>query len=263
MDMFRRENQYDKHIKEKIGEVIFSNIRRETKKPPASEIFLDDYKKRYQTFFAAYSSILKVYKKTGKRKIAEAQLPLRLEIDQFFNWIREVKAPKDSPEKAPYRVGEELDRFIKSNTEEYIISEWEYLTKIAEYNYPVIIKTLGSADSIKNATPDKIVNALMVVHAFYSTLRFHEGGEEQLKADFLRENDIEKIKSTLTYLLHNEDDDHVTRMGHCIYNPERKLTYFADSCVQETLGWVNHENIPICNDRTLKSIRWLGFKIRL
>ena len=32
-------------------------------------------------------------------------------------------------------------------------------------------------------------------------------------------------------------------------------------CVQETYGWVNSEDVPICNGRTLKSLRSLGFNV--
>lgn len=263
MEMFKMESQFEDNIKDKIGIVVFDNIRRGTKKPKASEIFLDEYRKSYQTFLAAYMTIKLIYEQLEKRKIDEAKLPLRIEIDQFFNWVREEKAPTDSPERAPYREGAELDKFIESNITEYIEDDWEYLSEIANEKYPVINKVLGTTESISKAMATDIVDALMVVHAFHDSFRFHEGGKEALKADFLRENDLDKIKSTLIYLLHSEEDDYITRMGNCIYNPGLKLKYFANSCVQETLGWVNHENIPICNDRTLKSIRWLGFRIKI
>jgi hypothetical protein len=32
-------------------------------------------------------------------------------------------------------------------------------------------------------------------------------------------------------------------------------------CVQETYGWVNDEDVPICDGRTLKSLQWLGFNV--
>ena len=263
MQMFTMEENLNKGIQDKIGRVVFDNIRRGLKKPKMADVYLEGYRKNYQSFLSAYTTIRQVYEKVGRRKIAENLLPLRIEIDQFFNWAREEKAPTDSPDRAPYRDGAELERFIQDSIIEYMDTEWEYLNEIARQKYPVIMRVLGTVDSLSSATAKDIVDALMVVHAFHDSFRFHEGGREALKAVFLNSNDLDDIKKTLTYLLHNEEDDYITRMGNCIFNPELKLTYFGDSCVQETLGWVNHENIPICNERTLKSIRWLGFRIKI
>lgn len=261
--IFTMESQLEQNIRERIGRVVFDNVRRGLKKPKASNIYLEGYKKDYQVFLSAYTTIRQAYEKLGKRKIDESQLPLRIEIDQFFNWVREEKAQGDSYERSPYRHGHELTDFITGNINEYIEADWSYLDAISQKKYPLIIKVLGSVDSINNATEQDIIDALLVVHAFHDCFRFHLGGEKSLIRNFLSNNELDKIKSILVYLLHNKDDDYITRMGNCIYNPDLKLKYFGDSCVQETLGWVNHENIPICNDRTLKSIRWLGFRVRI
>lgn len=52
-------------------------------------------------------------------------------------------------------------------------------------------------------------------------------------------------------------------MGNCIFNPEYKLNEFGRSAVQELLGWVNKEGIPICNGRTVKALRYLGFNVEI
>jgi hypothetical protein len=52
-------------------------------------------------------------------------------------------------------------------------------------------------------------------------------------------------------------------MGRCIFDPEYKLNEFGRSAVQELLGWVNSEDIPICNCRTLRSLRWMGYDVEL
>jgi hypothetical protein len=49
-------------------------------------------------------------------------------------------------------------------------------------------------------------------------------------------------KGTLSYLLHGSEKDYVTRMADCIFDPYYRLHDFGESCVQETLGWVNDED---------------------
>lgn len=84
-----------------------------------------------------------------------------------------------------------------------------------------------------------------------------------MKAEFLDQNGVERIKRTISYLLHSQEHDYVTRMADCIFNPDYRLHDFGEACVQEALGWVNSENVPLCNSRTLKSLRWLGFDVKV
>lgn len=48
-------------------------------------------------------------------------------------------------------------------------------------------------------------------------------------------------------------------MGNCIFDESYAVKEFGRSAIQELLGWVNKENIPICNGRTVKVLRYLGF----
>ncbi len=73
---------------------------------------------------------------------------------------------------------------------------------------------------------------------------------------------IKQIKKVFKYLLYGKDD-FITRMGTCIYDQDYKLNHIARSVIQELLGWVNNENIPICNGRTVKSLRYLGFNVAI
>ena len=60
------------------------------------------------------------------------------------------------------------------------------------------------------------------------------------------------------YLLFDKDD-YQTRIAKCILDGNIKLNHFKESAVKELYGWINNDNIPLCNDRTLKSMQWLGF----
>ncbi len=62
------------------------------------------------------------------------------------------------------------------------------------------------------------------------------------------------------HLLYGNDPNYIRRMADCIYDPAFKLDGFAESCVEETLGWVQ-DGVPLCNSRVLRTLRWLGFDL--
>jgi hypothetical protein len=128
--------------------------------------------------------------------------------------------------------------------------------------YAKLRGTLGSAENINAASFDELFDALTASHAFHDTLRFHKGALSALRRDFTRDNDLAKVKETLTYLLYGPGD-FVERMGNCIFNEKYALRWFGRSCVQEIFGWVNGSDIPICNGRTVKSLRFLGFGVKI
>ena len=83
-----------------------------------------------------------------------------------------------------------------------------------------------------------------------------------MRARFISDNGIPKIKAVLTHLIHGEPNDYVLRMADCIFEEQYQLQHFGEMCIQETYGWLNQEDVPICNGRTLKSLRWLGFNVQ-
>jgi hypothetical protein len=121
---------------------------------------------------------------------------------------------------------------------------------------------LGSPAAIAAATMEEILDALEVCNAFHDSLRFHLGGMAGLRKDFLKANDIERVRKTLTYLLHGKDY-FVDRMGKVIFDPHLKLRTIGPNVAEELPGWVNTENIPLCNGRALKSLRFLGHDVQV
>lgn len=70
------------------------------------------------------------------------------------------------------------------------------------------------------------------------------------------------MRTSLKYLIHGKDDV-VERMGTIIFDPGFSVYSCGRSVVQELLGWVNTDDIPICNGRTLKVLRFLGHDVQL
>lgn len=257
------ENIIEDELRKKQGRVTIKNIKRGLKKPSKSEIYLDQYRSDYQDFHDAYKTVERIYISTARRKYDENQLPLRLEIDSFFSFVREKKAKKDSYLKEPLLHGQELENKLLSNISEWLDSPWEWLDiEIVPKRYPTIQRVLGLPQSIKEATMDEIVEALSSCHSFFDMRRFYLGGHDTHVKEFKDNNKLDHVKNTILYLLY-DDGDFIRRMGRCIFDPAYKLHSFGQSNVQELLGWVNDQNIPICNNRTLRSLRWLGFDVKL
>lgn len=83
-----------------------------------------------------------------------------------------------------------------------------------------------------------------------------------MKEVFLNENELNKVKNTLIYLLHDKKSSIGKRIANCIYDPNYKLNEFGQSNVQELIGWINNENMPVINGRTTKVLRYFGFDVR-
>ncbi|MFW6713633.1 alcohol dehydrogenase, partial [Acinetobacter pittii] len=156
------------------------------------------------------------------------------------------------------------NRMILNNLiDEWMNIDWAHFEqRIVKQNYPFINSILGSVDSINEATASEIVDALCVTHSFHDRLRFFKGGLDTLKEAFLNQNELSKVKNTLAYLLHDQKNPIGKRIANCIYNPNFKLNEFGQSNVQELIGWINNENMPVINGRTTKVLRYFGFDVR-
>ena len=248
-------------ITDVIGDVNFSNIDRGRKKSTNKTIFLGTYQKSYQEAVTAFRRIESVYK-NHERKVDGGLIPLRLEIDSFFSFVRDVHATQDSWKDQPLGWDDNQKYRTKTLIDEWLNTEWEHFEdRIVPINYPLINRVLGSKESINSATMIDIVDALCVLHSFHDRFRFYKGGIGTLKSSFIEYNEEEKIKNTLTYLLYGKGDT-VSRMADCIYDGEYKLNHFGKSNIQELIGWINKEELPVINGRTTKVLRYFGNQVR-
>lgn len=262
---FSQVNRYlsemENTITDNIGDVNFANIYRGSKKNTNKSIFLDTYQKSYQEAVTAFRRIENVYK-NHERKVVGDLIPLRLEIDSFFSFVRDFYATQDTWKDQP--LGWDEQQKYRANTliNEWLRTKWEHFEdRIVPINYPLIKRVLGSRQSIKAASMDNIVDALCVLHSFHDRFRFYKGGLETLKSSFIEYNEEKQVKHTLTYLLYGIGDT-ISRMADCIYDREYKLNHFGKSNIQELIGWINNEELPVINGRTTKVLRYFGNDIR-
>ncbi|MBE2245616.1 MAG: NgoFVII family restriction endonuclease [Candidatus Competibacteraceae bacterium] len=251
----------EEEVHEKIGNIVSSNIVRDKTKQSKENIFIEDYRKTYQESVSAFNTIRQVYEKVGKRKISETSIPLRLEIDSFISFVRDIHAKKESWKNEPIVSGDPQNIKIMKLVKEWHQTPWPYFEKIiVNETYPRLKTVFASEKSISEASPDKIFEALCTLHSFHDRLRFYPGGLDTLKQEFLGKNDIDKIKKSLTYLVYGNTEI-IERMANLIFKSEYKLNVFGQSNIQELIGWENKEGLPVINGRTTKILRYFGFNI--
>ncbi|ECE5989956.1 MULTISPECIES: phospholipase D family protein [Klebsiella] len=251
----------DNEVLDKIGDINYSNINRGKKHISQSSIFLESYRKSYQTSVYAFECIEEIYS-SFQRKVPEEQIPLRLEIDSFFSFVRDYYATQETWLAQPLGWTDMQKSHLRTLVNEWLSTPWEHFEeRIVPINYPLIYNVFKSPDSIEQSNAGEIVDALCVLHSFHDRLRFYKGGLDTLIEEFSTSNDISQIKKTITYLLYGKGDI-IKRMSDCIYNDEFKLNAFGQSNVQELIGWINKENLPVINGRTTKVLRYFGFDVR-
>ena len=150
---------------------------------------------------------------------------------------------------------------LSSLIDEWLAVDWPHFEdKIVNQNYPLIKKVFNSPESIDNSSINDILDALVVLHSFHDRLRFYKGGLDTLKDEFIKSNDVDHIKSGLKHLLYGKGDI-VKRMSDLLYTTY-KINEFGQANVQELIGWINKDSLPVINGRTTKVLRYFGFNVK-
>lgn len=248
---------------EALAPTRIDNINRGDHEVDAEDEFLEAYRATYQGFLDAFRTVERIYTAYGKRKVPETTIPLRLEIDSFLSWVRDNYTTGDSYLQAPLLQGAELEAKVREAIRAWHEESYRWFDEeIVPVRYPRIVRILGTPEALAAASYDDLLSGLDVVNSFHERLRFFKGGHVTHLAAFKRANSEDAVKRTLTYLLFGHDV-YVVRMGRCIFDPKYKLAELGRSAVQELVGWINSENVPVCNSRTLRSLRWMGFDVVL
>lgn len=254
----RPRDPFDDDLKTEFGNVAPEGIQVGLPKPSKEKAFLGNYRRTYQEFLNAFRLVQSIYVSEGVRK--QPKVPLRIEIDSFFSYVRETFTTGESYKAAPILVGNVLEDHVRARIKTWADQPWPYLESVMPVSYSMLTKTFADNASLDAAPYSDITTALSACHAFREQLRFFKGGLQTVIAAFSDENAVSDVKRVLDYLLFGEVD-FIERMGVCIFDPRYELHHFGRACVQELFGWVNKDDAPICNGRTVKSLRYLGFNI--
>lgn len=118
----RSVSQIDKAVLDEFGDLAPSaGVQVDRPRLPGAKLYLEDYRRAYQAFLQAYREVEAHYAQAGQRKVE--RIPRRIEIDQFFNYVREVHcrgdafvtAPLRSPEGRAVRLSELLSQWFETD----------------------------------------------------------------------------------------------------------------------------------------------------
>lgn len=256
-------DEIDSKVKSSIGSSVFNNIERPgSGKKSKENIFVDAYRKTYQESVSAFNEIRSAYEQFGRRKVDESRIPLRLEIDSFFSYVRDYLAKGETWGDTPVGATSENRSALLSAIRDWHSIAWPHLeSTIVNETYPRLLKTFASPEAITKSSDDDLFDSLLTLHSFKDSLRFHRGGLVGLKSAFLGANEPARVRASLAYLVHGKGDL-VQRMADLIFAPDYKLNVFGIANVQELVGWCNNKDLPVLNGRTTKILRFFGFDVQ-
>lgn len=225
-------------------------------------IFMGDYRRSYQGFLNAFQDFQSHYTRLGIRKVADGSLPYRLEIDQCLSWLRDRHIEGEIYNEAPLRTGADRAAYVEEHLRRWVGDHYKHLDEgRAAGWFAALTQAFGTEEAIARLDPSDIFDALCHLNAFVERKRFFKGGLHTFKKAFIAENDTASLQRSLTHLLHG-GGDHVKRLAQVIYGPYR-LKHFGRSAAQELLGTLRSDIVPVCNGRTTKSLRYLGYDVEV
>ena len=256
------EDDFIADVERRVGKHEINEVRVGGSKPTKNDIELGAYRRQYSDILTAFQLVRRLYEARGVRRMAGSKVPLRLEIDQFFSYLREGPGKGEAWRDRPYLSGAALEQSINVALDDWFKTDWSYFQHLESgpRSWHVIESVLGNRAKLASASYDEILEALSCCHSFHERKRHFHGGHDTHLAEFKSRNDVAAVRRTLDYLIRG-DEPFIDRMGRCIFDPDWRLPHLGRSAIQEAFGWVNREEAPICNSRTLKGLRWLGFRV--
>lgn len=255
----------DSLIAAAVGKAEPPNINVASTKKTAPQLFLKQLQHLvYSQYRPAFNRVTELIEENDFRRPELADVGMANETNLFLSWVRLTYAPgddiwasaglrtEDGRRQEGCRLGPEWTTTEQSKVaKEY--KEWLHRVKTV----------FGSRALIQDASKEELTAGLMSIHAFYEQLRFAKGGTANLPGRFwgANDDDVAKVKKTLTFLLHGDNGDFTRRLHDVLYDPSRKLRYFGKFCALELYGTVKPQECPPLNGRIAKALRYLGFDV--
>ena len=255
----------EKTIEAAIGQAQPHNINVNSQTKSRERVFLETLRQEvYEQYRPAFSEVTTILDEHGFRRPELANVGIENETNRFLNYVRLTHAIGDEAwQTAPLRSAEDRRKEIMLYAQ-----KWVDASNIkVQGDYAAWLKTVkrifGTRETIEVASKEAITEGLMSLHAFTEQLRFVKGGLKNLPAEFWKANndDVARVKSTLTYLLHGPGD-FIQRFHDVLYDRSIKLKRFAYFCALELYGTVKPDECPPMNGRMAKTLRFLGFDVK-
>lgn len=229
------------------------------------QLYLGELQKTiYEQYLPAFKEVSAILVEQRYHRPEFVDVPVGVETNRFLNWVRLEHVKGDEAwQSASLRAPEDRKGLIMDLGAEWKVTNVPHIPE----DYLQLIATLktdlGSPEAIRACSREKLVEALMCVHAFLEQLRFTKGGADALPAKFWQYNDnnLQRVQNTLIYLIHGSDN-FAARVCAVIYDPKYKIRVFGRFCALELVGTLRPDEAPPINGRMAKALRFLGFDVR-
>lgn len=252
----------DALIEDAVGRAEPRNINVSSGKRTAHGIFLEELRRQVQQYRAAFSEVTGLLETHQFRRPELENAGTAIETNRFLNWVRLTYVVGDEAwAHAPFRSHEERQAEIV-----HLGREWTttHQNKIPEdfLSWLQLVRTIfASPDAIEVASKEQLTAGLMSIHAFNEQYRFVKEGDVATSFWNMNNQDVAKVKRTLTYLVHG-GGEFIQRLNEVLYDPLMKLGHFGRFCALELYGTIKPEDCPPMNGRMAKALRYLGFNVR-
>jgi len=246
-----------------IGKAEPPNVNVHSQKKTGERIFLEGLRRQVSEYRNAFNEVKKLLEDNQLYRAELTSAGPANQTNRFVSWVRRTHAPGDLWESTPPRSQDDRRIEILRLAREWIIPQNDNLHEDYVKALQTVKNTFYEADAIQTASKDDLTEGLTSLQAFHEQLRFVKGGAANLPLVFWNENneDVDKVKKTLTYLVHGSGD-FVERLHDILFGSSMKLKLFGTNCALELYGTIKPEEYPPVNGRIVKGLRYLGFDVR-
>lgn len=264
-ELKRRTPDPEKEIEAALGQAQPHNINVKSHEKSSERVFLETLRQEvYEQYRPAFGEVTAILDEHGLRRLDLANVGIENETNRFLNYVRLTHVIGDEAwQTAPLRSVEDRRKEIILYAQEWVDAANNKVPEDYATWLDTVKRTFGTREAIKAASKEEITDGLMSLHAFTEQLRFVKGGLKNLPAEFWKANndDVDRVKSTLTYLLHGPGD-FIQRFHDVLYDQSIKPKRFAYFCALELYGTVKPDECPPMNGRMAKALRFLGFDVK-
>ncbi len=180
-------------------------------------------------------------------------IPVYISIDHFWHWVKTVWSKENKPKPTFANRKSSIQKLFKEYCD-WDKSHDNYTKQMAKTSRTLFAKLL-SENNIDNLTKDEAQEIYSNLHS--GAMRTRRFGADKT---FVQNNSIQKIRTSLKYLLYSNDDLRLRIHNLCV-NPVYKLSQIKSSGTQEIIGWVNPDKYPIRNDKADNALKLLGIEL--
>ncbi len=207
--------------------------------------------KQYFAFWRVVDEVKGIVNDISKQEYPN--VPVYISIDHFWHWVKVVWAKENRPKPNANNRNTVIPKLFKEYCN-WDKSSDNYTKEMAKTSKTLFARLL-SESNIDKLTKDEARQVYANLHS--GAMRKRRFGADE---KFVTENSIQKIRTSLKYLLYSNDELDLRIHNLCL-NPDFKLSQFKSSGTQELIGWVTPDKYPIRNDKADEALKLLGYDL--